>query len=462
MNPLLFLLTGLAASAAVALLVARRLVRAQSPRLAPPEVEEGADPLLSLVLRANQALGVWVVPAADGGRAVLARLPAGMAELAGARLDGLASGRTSGSGTERLEAATLVWSGDEGRVAGALLPPDSGPGDIEALRRDLARLLDDIRRRPVLAAVERDRGRPAESVESIAMRLGHEVERLLDTDVAVALVRPVGVQVLGVSLRSDPRLLLALASPGSALDRVGRGIEAGPVRSDDPLGRAGAERRRAKPGAVVLAIPGPDLPVGAVVVSVPDGRLPAGPLPGQLLAILDRAGPRLAAALERRDLEETATSDPLTGLRNRRGLDAAMSLRERQEGTLVYADLDHFKRLNDTLGHAAGDAALVHFSRVAGQRIRTGDVAARIGGEEFALWLPGATLLEGTAAAERIRRALEEGEWGWQGRPWGLTASFGVAACPETVPAIEHLSARADEALYEAKRTGRNRVVSAM
>lgn len=462
MSPFLFLVTGLAASAAVALLVARRLVRAQSPRLAPPEVAEGADPLLSLVLRANQALGVWVVPGAAGGRAVVARLPAGLAELAVARLEGLAAGRAGGRGTERLEAATLAWVGDDGRVAGALLAADAGPNDIESVQQDLARLLDDIRRRPVLAEVERNRGRLDESVESIAMRLGHQVERLLDTEVAVALLRPVGVQVLGVSLRSDPRLLLALAAPGSALDRVGRGIEAGPVRSDDPLGRAASERRRAKPGAVVLAIPGPDLPVGAVVVSVPDGRLPAGELQGQLLATLDRAGPRLAAALERRELEETATSDPLTGLRNRRGLDAAMSRAERQEGALVYADLDHFKRLNDTLGHAAGDAALVHFSRLVGQRIRTGDVAARIGGEEFALWLPGATLLEGTAAAERIRQALEEGEWGWQGRPWGLTASFGVAACPETVPAAEHLSSRADEALYEAKRSGRNRVVSAM
>ena len=135
---------------------------------------------------------------------------------------------------------------------------------------------------------------------------------------------------------------------------------------------------------------------------------------------------------------------------------------EQRDGVLVYADLDHFKKLNDTLGHAAGDAALVHSARLMVQLIRTRDVAARIGGEEFAVWLPDATLLEGAAVAERIRSALADTPWGWQGRSWDLTASFGVAGCPETVPGIAHLAARADEALYEAKRGGRNRVVTAL
>ena len=129
---------------------------------------------------------------------------------------------------------------------------------------------------------------------------------------------------------------------------------------------------------------------------------------------------------------------------------------------MIYADLDRFKLLNDTLGHPAGDAALVHFARLCGQATGRGDVVARIGGEEFAIWLPGATLTEGAEAAERVRAALEGGEWAWQGREWPLTASFGVVGCPESVPRVEQLAQRADAALYQAKESGRNRVVTSL
>lgn len=459
---MILLLAVLAVSIAVAVVIGRRLGRVQSPVLSAPEVAPGSDRQLGLALRANHALGVWLLPG-DGGQprmAAAARLAAADAELVAARLPRLA--RTPEGGAELLDPGVLVFTGDGNAVAAALLSAPAPQRMLQAVRQDLATLLEDARARPVLAAVAGEQNRPHESVESVALRLAHQLERLLDTEVAVALARPVGVQVLGVSLRSDTRLLLAIAAPGSALERVARGMDAGPVTTDDPLGRSARERRRARPGAVVLPIPGAPLPVGAVVLSLPGAALPPSPGREELYRALEQAGPRLAAALERAELEATATSDPLTGLRNRRGLDRALSRVDQREGVMIYADLDRFKELNDTLGHAAGDAALVHFARLVIQQIRTRDVAARIGGEEFAIWLPEATLLEGAGVAERLRSSVEQAVWEWQGRTWPLTASFGVAGCPETVPSAELLAARADEALYEAKRTGRNRVVTAM
>jgi len=447
-------------SVTVALLLSRRLSRAALPVTLASDLAPGADPLLALVLRANQAIGVWVSrrPAEPPLRAVDARLGTAVEEMIVARIPRLAE--QGGSGTELLERGALIHLSAEGRIALALLPGGLPQARIDALRRDLGELLARLLREPLLESVDRQQGRPDETVESIAMRLAHQVERLLDTEVGVALARPQGVQVLGVSARSDPRLLLSLATPGSPLDQVGRGVVSGPLVSDDPLGKSGNERRRARPRAVILPIPSRDLTVGAIVVATPDGVLPEGTVTGELLQALQAAGPRLVQALDRQELQETALSDPLTGLRNRRGLDREMSRVVPGEGSLIYADLDRFKQLNDTLGHPAGDAALVHFARLCAQATRSGDVVARIGGEEFAIWLPGATLSEGADAAERVRAALELGGWAWQGREWPLTASFGVVSCPGTVGRTEQLGARADAALYRAKESGRNRVVT--
>ena len=100
----------------------------------------------------------------------------------------------------------------------------------------------------------------------------------------------------------------------------------------------------------------------------------------------------------------------------------------------------------------------MHFARIIREQIRNVDVAGRIGGEEFALWLPETDLELGARIAERIRLKLGTTAWSWQGRSWPLSASFGVAACPETSPSLDNLPAQADAALYAAKRSGRNRV----
>jgi diguanylate cyclase (GGDEF)-like protein len=129
---------------------------------------------------------------------------------------------------------------------------------------------------------------------------------------------------------------------------------------------------------------------------------------------------------------------------------------------VVYVDLDHFKKLNDTHGHAAGDQALRHVADIFRSHIRGRDLAARMGGEEFALWLPGTPLEEGVAVAERIRRSIETLSWSWGGSVWPLTVSCGVAAMPDHAHDVGNLLMLADKALYQAKQSGRNRVEKAV
>jgi diguanylate cyclase (GGDEF)-like protein len=198
-----------------------------------------------------------------------------------------------------------------------------------------------------------------------------------------------------------------------------------------------------------------------VALWTPGGTEPGGPELADFRRSLEAAGPRLQNALERRSLAEAALRDPLTGLLNRTGLDQAMGLLGTTGGTLLYLDLDHFKALNDQLGHPAGDSALVHVARLLEQAVRAQDTVARIGGEEFAIWLPGVRVERGRQVAERIRQALAYGGWEWQGSRRNLTASFGVAGWPETAATREGLPAQADAALYEAKRNGRDRVAVA-
>jgi diguanylate cyclase (GGDEF)-like protein len=202
-------------------------------------------------------------------------------------------------------------------------------------------------------------------------------------------------------------------------------------------------------------------PTGAVAIHLPSGEDLTGPARAELMAALNNAGPRLAKALIGDRAKRQAKSDPLTGLANRRGLEEALGQVDVREGALIYVDYDHFKQLNDTLGHDAGDAALGHLARVIREQVRAGDTAARIGGEEFAVWLPRASLALGMRIAERIRIKLGTTPWDWHGRHWPLSASFGVAACPETNRSIDNLPGQADAALYVAKRSGRNRVEAA-
>jgi diguanylate cyclase (GGDEF)-like protein len=163
-------------------------------------------------------------------------------------------------------------------------------------------------------------------------------------------------------------------------------------------------------------------------------------------------------------VERQALLDGLTGLANRRSADeklrteVARARRFDDTVCLVLADLDDFKNVNDTFGHPTGDEALRLFAATLSATVREIDVAARWGGEEFALILPGTDAEGGARLAERARDALERCALRVDGREVQLTASFGVASLPPADD-VEELIVAADAALYEAKRTGKNRVM---
>jgi diguanylate cyclase (GGDEF)-like protein len=127
--------------------------------------------------------------------------------------------------------------------------------------------------------------------------------------------------------------------------------------------------------------------------------------------------------------------------------------------SLLMYDVDFFKRVNDTYGHLAGDAVLVHLARITQATIRTEDVLARYGGEEFAVICRGTPLVNCGVLGERLRTRVELENFDYQGTRLPVTISVGVAALPEAnVATPSELIRDADSALYEAKRSGRNRV----
>ena len=155
-----------------------------------------------------------------------------------------------------------------------------------------------------------------------------------------------------------------------------------------------------------------------------------------------------------------ALTDPLTGLPNRRGFERGMEgLRILDApSALIAIDLDHFKAVNDSFGHAAGDHVLQAVSRVLRGALRDGDLLSRLGGEELAVLLPQTDAALVRQIAERLRHAIDRMEVRWEGQVIHVTASFGVAIAPGTLPMAE-LFQQADAALYTAKHAGRNRVV---
>lgn len=160
-------------------------------------------------------------------------------------------------------------------------------------------------------------------------------------------------------------------------------------------------------------------------------------------------------------LSQEARSDPLTDLPNRRHFELALEERFARASinrhsdvfSVAILDIDHFKPINDTYGHAVGDEVLQQLALLLSSQMRGSDLAARIGGEEFALLMPETSLEEASHALERLRLAIEAHSW----QPVPITASIGVAGY-QAGDTKENLMARADRALYEAKHLGRNHV----
>lgn len=168
-----------------------------------------------------------------------------------------------------------------------------------------------------------------------------------------------------------------------------------------------------------------------------------------------------------RSLLRMATVDALTGLPNRaafmeRAADRLkLCRRTGRPAAVVMMDVDHFKSINDTFGHGAGDAVLANLGRVMTEHLREVDVCGRMGGEEFAFLLPGTPVEAAQHVAERLRHAVADMEVLVDGRHIPVTASFGIAD-PGPSESLEPALSRADARLYVAKAEGRNRVAPAL
>jgi diguanylate cyclase (GGDEF)-like protein/PAS domain S-box-containing protein len=182
--------------------------------------------------------------------------------------------------------------------------------------------------------------------------------------------------------------------------------------------------------------------------------------PSYCLILRDITDKRAASELQRKAI----WSDQLTGIANRRAFFEAAELeiergkRSPRDLSLIMIDLDHFKQVNDTFGHPAGDAVLRHLAALMMLTFRLVDVVARIGGEEFAVLLPSTALDDAVAVAERLRRAVESKPVVVDGTPIRYTLSAGVAAMNSSLTGLDALIKQADLALFAAKEAGRNQV----
>jgi diguanylate cyclase (GGDEF)-like protein len=173
----------------------------------------------------------------------------------------------------------------------------------------------------------------------------------------------------------------------------------------------------------------------------------------------------VAERLARREVERLSITDPLTGLANRRHLAVVATsefLRAQRHGhalSSLMLDIDHFKRVNDRYGHETGDRVLAGVAEACQAGLRVTDVAARYGGEEFCFLLPETSEARARILAERLRVAIEGLRFEANGQEFGITGSLGVAERHDADGSWEDMLRRSDQALYQAKEEGRNRVV---
>jgi diguanylate cyclase (GGDEF)-like protein len=449
-----------------------RVWLADRPASRPSDVAHVVD----LLRRAHGGRAGWVVGLPEGdvevgrdqvGRDVLRR---GSAIVQLASIDGRAH-------VAREPEGTYVAVGDFPFGAGVLLDGADVDPAAEAVVEDLRRVVAALR-----VGEASVRGEPGQLVakqlaviaggvqtlEGVA-RAGVELaQQLTERGAAIALtgVGPgQALQVVAVSTAADKRLVGHRVPDGAPTARaVSAAVAVVSHGEEDVFGIDLADRRRRDRAGTALPLMDGNFAIGALVIT----GTPMDPeslVAEQLHRLVLELGGRLGAARAVHEAEQRAVVDALTGLRNRRELERQLSRHRHLEPippvTLLYFDLDRFKLLNDTLGHGAGDSALRHVAGLLQAAIRDQDLAARIGGEEFAVWMPNTLMAEGMEVAERIRRGVETMAWRWEGAPHPITVSCGVAAYPESVGDVGNLASAADAALYRAKQGGRNRVEKA-
>jgi diguanylate cyclase (GGDEF)-like protein len=366
--------------------------------------------------------------------------------------------------------ATAVAAAYHGIAVALVFVEPVSAGAAERAQADAWRLAAGMADQPIRqeareAGVDEDLGRIqlSETLDSVALVLCDLIAHRAARATALVLRDEFSgaLHIVRVSLGGDRRLEGTSALPGSAVARaVADDVPVAATSFHALLGHPQTDRRREVNGGLAFPIRDGRRPVGAMLVFGAPDRI-EGEHREVIEALLTSAAPRVAhlQAVESREIR--ARTDELTGLPNRRGLDRGMSMPEVGNAALLIVDLDHFKRVNDTYGHVAGDAALKHLAVLLRRALRTGDVAARIGGEEFALWLPGADVAVARDVAERVREMVATTPLQWSGQEIRLSCSVGVAATPESTDATENLYPAADAALYRAKERGRNRVETA-
>jgi diguanylate cyclase (GGDEF)-like protein len=211
-----------------------------------------------------------------------------------------------------------------------------------------------------------------------------------------------------------------------------------------------------------------DRVIGAIVIASPERE----DIPQEEATNVGLLGAMAATSLEivweMEEVSKRARTDPLTGLYNRRHFDELLGQMIKQTDrfgdpvSLIMADVDHFKNVNDTWGHDAGDEVLKSLAETLKAGVRDADICSRFGGEEFAVVLPKTSLQGGAELADRLRKQVEAKPINVGGEQIAVTISCGIACYPDGVITKEALFAAADRALYEAKSAGRNCVKSAV
>jgi diguanylate cyclase (GGDEF)-like protein len=321
----------------------------------------------------------------------------------------------------------------------------------DELARGNLRQRVDVRGRDEFARLGESFNRMAAELEQRMAELEDERRRLRETTAR-----------LGETLQAthDPESLLRVVVE-TAVEATGA---SGGVIVDDGRERARAGEFDTALQTIAFPLRTGVIDFGSLVLSAPafepEQLQTAKSLAANAVIALENA--RLHGIVERQ-----ALVDPLTELANRRLLDETLHAEVARAGRfggdlcLVITDLDGFKAVNDRWGHPSGDIVLRAFGHLLRETVREIDVAGRWGGEEFAVIMPGTDAAGGAKLAERARAALEHLETrSTDGDPIRVTASFGVASFADA-PSVEGIVAAADEALYRAKRAGKNRVVSA-
>ncbi len=446
---------------------------------APPTRPSDFHHMLDLLRRAHGARAGWSVGLEETELEVVGDAPPDhAARERGAALVHLASvdGRAH---VAREPAGSYVAVGDFPFGAGILLPqPDAAPGVTERVAEELRRLVAGMRLTQSREGAEQPSqlvskqlaaiAGGAQTLEGIA-KAGVALAQQITQRGAVIVLQGLGAgageaRVVAVSTAADSRLEgLTLSSDAPAQRAITSRVPVASQGAEDVFGSALPDRRRRDRVGTAYPLLDGHFAIGALVVmGLP---LAAGtPVGDQVQRLVAELGSRLAAARALHEAEQRAVRDPLTGLRNRREFERALGQHGSKApplASLIYADLDHFKRLNDSLGHPAGDAALRHVSRILESAVRDKDLVARIGGEEFAIWMPHTPIESGLEIAERIRATVESTVWRWSGEAYPLSMSCGVAGFPDTVRDVANLPSTADAALYAAKQGGRNRVARA-